>query len=433
MTKKDFIFLIVLVGFAGVRFFFFMPTPLPYDSAVGKNVTVSGVVVDVPDVRENNTRFTIRPSGGESNLLAVSSNILLDKNIEYGDGVEVSGVLETPENFITSSGNEFNYKRYLANKDIYFIIKNANLALSSEGNASKIKKILFRIRDAFMKNINHSIDPPKSDLANGLLLGARGGFNAEIRDEFVSTGTIHIIALSGYNVTIVAEQVMRSLGYLFAQTVSVVIGGVFVVLFVLMAGASATAVRAGLMALIMLFARLTGRMYDAGRALVITALLMIAYDPRVIADISFQLSFIATFGVLYITPKVIGWVRFLPLRFGIREIGATTISATISVLPILLYSTGILSIVSLPTNILILPLLPATMFFAFCAGLFGFVAQVVALPFAFVAHILLSYILGIIHFFASLPFASVTIKSFPLFITLILYALILWWVFFKKP
>ncbi len=432
MTRKEIFILIIILIIAFVRFFFFLPQPLPYDDVVLAEVVVSGVVVDVPDVRENNTRFTIRPNDMESNVLAVVSNFSRGQNIQYGDMVSVRGVLETPENFITSSGNEFNYKRYLANKDIYFIIKNAELNLVSKGNTSNIKRGLFKIRDAFMRNINHVLVSPESDLANGLLLGARGGFDQETRDEFVSTGTIHIIALSGYNVTIVAEQVMRGLGHVFAQTVSIVIGGLFVVLFVVMAGASATAVRAGLMALIMLFARMTGRMYDAGRALVIVALLMVAYDARVVTDISFQLSFIATFGVLFITPKVISWVWFLPSRFGIREIGATTISATISVLPILLYTTGIFSIVSLPTNILILPLIPLTMFFAFCAGLLGFISPIISIPFAYVAHLLLSYILGIIHFSASLPFASFTIKSFPLIITLILYGLIIWWVFKKK-
>jgi competence protein ComEC len=160
---------------------------------------------------------------------------------------------------------------------------------------------------------------------------------------------------------------------------------------------------------------------------------MIAYDSRVLSDISFQLSFIATFGVLYVTPKVIKWVRFLPARFSFRELVATTIAATITVLPILLYSTGILSIVSLPANILILPLIPLTMFVSFIAGALGFISSIIALPFAYIAEILLSYILSVIHFFSGLSFASVTIKSFPLSLVIALYALILWWVFKKKP
>jgi competence protein ComEC len=199
-----------------------------------------------------------------------------------------------------------------------------------------------------------------------------------------------------------------------------------------MTGGQATAIRAGIMATILLFARLTGRTYDAGRTLVIAGLLMLVYDPRTITDISFQLSFIATAGVLFITPKVILWIRFLPNYFKFRELVATTIAATISVLPILLYTTGVLSLVSLPANILILPLIPPTMLFSFLASVLGFISGSLSLMFSYVAHLLLSYILSVIHYFGALPFASVTTRSFPLVITILLYIFLIWWVFRKN-
>jgi len=429
ITIKEIGIVLILICIAIVRFFFFIPDKPDYGDAVGKKVSVQGEIMNVPDVRLYNQRLTIRPINQESNILAV---VPKEFDVSYGDIVKVEGKLETPENFITSSGKEFNYERYLANQDVYFIINNAEIEVVSHDNGSFIKSWLYKFREKFMKNIGKVISPPESDLANGLILGARGGFDTKTRDEFISTGTIHIIALSGYNVTIVAEGAMKVIGLVFASVVGTIFAILVIILFVILAGASATAVRAGIMAVIILFARLTGRTYDAGRALVIAALLMIAYDPRVLTDISFQLSFIATFGVLFITPKVIGWVKFLPMKFGFRELVATTIAATISVLPILLYTTGILSIVSLPVNILILPLIPLTMFFSFLAGVFGFISTIIALPFAYIAHLLLSYIFSIIHFFASLSFASVTIQSFPLLLTLILYGFILWWVFKKR-
>jgi competence protein ComEC len=356
--------------------------------------------------------------------------VVVDRNIDisYGDEVKAKGILETPENFITDSGKEFDYQRYLANQDIYFIIKSDNVEILSHNNGSKLKSVLFNIRNYFIKNIEQVIYPPESDLANGLLLGTRGGFDNDMRNEFISTGTIHIVALSGYNVMIVANSVMRTLGTFLSQTLSTIFGIFFIVLFIIMAGVSATSVRAGIMAVIALFARMTGRTYDAGRALVIAGLLMVTYDPRVLTDISFQLSFIATAGVLFITPKVILWFKFLPMRFGFRELVATTMSANIAVLPILLYSTGVFSVVSLPANILILPFIPITMFFSFLAGTLGFISITLALPFAYIAHLVLSYILSVIHIFASLPFASFNIQSFPLILTLLIYGFLIWWV-----
>lgn len=429
MSKKEIILIFILLIIALVRFLYFIPEKPNYDKVTGEKVELEGIVVDVPDVRIFNQRIVVNPIGQESNVLVV-----IPKEIEvfYGDKIRVLGILETPENFMTSSGREFNYERYLANKDIYFIIKNAEIEIFSNNNLSFIKARLFKLRNSFMDNINRIIVSPKSDLANGLILGARGGFDTEMKDEFISTGTIHIVALSGYNITIVAEGVMKIFGQIFSQTISIVFGIFIIILFIIMTGASATAVRAGVMSFIMLFGRMTGRSYDAGRALIIAGLLMIAYDLRVVTDISFQLSFLATAGVLFVTPKVIGWVKFIPMRFNFRELVATTIAATISVLPILLYSTGVFSLVSLPVNILILPLIPITMLFSFLVGVVGFISPTLSIPFGLIADLFLSYILAMVHFFASLPFASVNIKSFPLLITIILYVLLFWWVFKKK-
>lgn len=429
MTTREIFISILLIGVALVRFYFFLPTPPPYTALVGKEVYLEGLVVDAPDVRAYTTRLIVKPTHQESNIIVVTSK---ESDATYGDEVSITGTLDIPKNFMATSGKEFNYEEYLANQDIYFIVTNAQVSVISSGHGSYIQSLLYRLRDAFIKNIGRVISPPENYLADGLILGSKGGFDESMRAEFITTGTIHIIALSGYNVTIVAESTMKILGLIFARSVGIVVGIIVIILFIFLAGASSTAIRAGIMAVIALFARMTGRTYDAGRALVIAALIMIAYDLRVLTDISFQLSFIATFGVLFVTPKVIMWVRFLPMRFGFRELVATTIAATLTVLPILLYKTGILSIVSLPANILILPFIPITMFFSFIVGLLGFISPIVSYPFAYTAHILLSYILGTIHFFASLSFASITIESFPLILTVVLYGLILWWVFKKK-
>jgi competence protein ComEC len=428
MSKKEIVIIIILICVALVRFFFFTPPPPSYDEAVGKTVTLEGIVNDDPDVRLKNQHLKIKLKDKDINILTIVNRSV---EVSYGDKVKVIGILEEPENFITNSGKEFNYKRYLANQDIYFMIKNADIEIISSGNGSKIKSVLYKLRGSFMRNINSIIPMPESDLANGLVLGARGGFDQETNDEFIATGTIHIIALSGYNVSIVAENVMKFFSLIFSQVVSIICGIVVILLFIIMTGASATAIRAGIMATIMLLGKMTGRNYLAGRALVIAGLLMIANDPRVLVDMSFQLSFIATGGVLFITPKVMNWFKFLPMRFKIRETMATTVAATIAVLPILLYLTGVLSLVSIPANILILLFIPTAMFFIFTTGMTGFISPLLSIPFGFVSYIILLYILSAIHFLGNLSFASVTIQSFPLPLTILIYIFLLWWVFNK--
>lgn len=429
MSKKEILIVLILIAIALVRFFFFIPKSPDYTNVVGESVELVGIVDDDPDIRLRNKQLNIKITDREVNILVFVGR---DEDVNYGDSVKIRGVLEEPENFITNSGKEFNYKRYLANKDIYYMIKNADLEIISTGSGSRLKSLLYKIRESFMRNINNVIPMPESDLANGLILGARGGFDENTKQEFIDTGTIHIIALSGYNVSIVANNVMKFFSLIFSTTVSIILGGFVILLFIIMTGASATAVRAGIMASIMLLGRMTDRKYLAGRALIVAGLLMIAYDPRVIIDMSFQFSFIATGGVLFVTPKIINWFKFLPLRYGIREMVASTVAATISVLPILLYLTGILSLVSLPANFLILLIIPTVMFFIFLTGIFGFILPVVAIIFGYIAYLLLLYILGVIHFLGSLSFASISIQSFPLILTIFIYIFLLFWVFKKE-
>ena len=425
ITKKEIFIIILLSIIAIVRFLFFIPKAPDYKNIIGKSVVVSGIVYTAPDVRLNNQRLNIKLKDKVVNLLIVTSKV---NEVSYGDSIEVRGVLESPENFITSVGKEFNYNRYLANQDIYYIIKNADIKILSHHNGSLVKEYLFSLGDKFMKNITQVIPKPESDLANGLVLGSRGGFDNTMRNEFISTGTIHMIALSGYNVTIVAEGVMKIFGLIFSLSVSIVSGFIVILLFIIMTGTSATAVRAGIMATIALFARMNGRNYEAIRALIIALILMLVYDLRVITDISFELSFLATAGVLFVAPLLMKYFSFIPMRFSLREMVATTLGATISVLPLILYTTGVLSLVSLPANILILPLIPLTMLLVFLTGILGFASYFISLPFAYISNILLQYILYVIHFFSSLSFASVSFQSFPLLLVILLYIFIIYFV-----
>ncbi|MCE9517533.1 ComEC/Rec2 family competence protein, partial [Candidatus Nomurabacteria bacterium] len=324
------------------------------------------------------------------------------------------------------------YVEYLAHRDIYFLIPYAEIEVLSHNHGSFIKKYLFKLNSSFIKNIQYVIPAPESDLADGLLLGARRGFDNETKEEFITTGTIHIVALSGYNISIVAKAIMYIASSFFGLASSSILGVIIIILFVLMSGAGASSVRAGVMAVIALLGRMSGRTYNASRALIIAGLLMIAFDLRVIFDISFQLSFLATFGILFITPKVIKWVMWMPSRFGLREISATTIAAQIAVLPLLLYTTGVFSFVAFPANVLILVFIPIAMLLSFIAGLLVFLSPSIALPFGYLAYVPLTYILKTIHLFAILPFASVTIKSFPLIFTIVLYMFLFYWVFVLK-
>ena len=151
---------------------------------------------------------------------------------------------------------------------------------------------------------------------------------------------------------------------------------------------------------------------------------MLAANPRILVfDPSFQLSFLATLGLLYGAPIAERYLRFITKKFNLREIAAATIATQIFVLPLLLYMTGQLSIAALPVNLLALPAVAPAMLFGFLAGLTAFLGAVIAFPFAIIAYILLAYILALVALFSAIPFAGISISSFSVWAMWVMYAL----------
>jgi competence protein ComEC len=189
-----------------------------------------------------------------------------------------------------------------------------------------------------------------------------------------------------------------------------------------MAGGASTAIRAGIMAILVLIARVTGRTYDVARALTLAGILMMIINPFVLVfDVSFQLSFIATIAVIFFTPKIEKYFQWIPKKFNLRDVVSMTLAAYIFVLPFILYKMGNLSLVALPANILILPFIPLTMLLGFLTGIAGFLFYFLSVPFGYLAYFFLHYELSVISFFASLPFASFNISNFPLSLTIFIY------------
>ncbi len=399
--------------------------PLFLESHVGSKISLEGLVVDDPDVRDSSTKIPVEVTGDdrEKSIILVSTDPY--SSVQYGDAVRISGTLKKPKNFTTDEGKEFDYISYLWKDDIRYVISYGEIEVLSPGNGNPIKEKLFTFKHALIKKFSLLVPYPESGLLGGILLGSKEFLSAELRKEFIATGTIHIVALSGYNVSIVAEAVMLILMFVFSQIVAAIGGILAILLFVLMTGASTTAIRAGIMGVLVLLARITGRPYAIFRALLLAGVIMILVNPRVLVfDVSFQLSFLATLGLIFIAPIIERGFKWIPVSF-FREIVSATIAAQIAVLPFLIYTMGVLSIVSLPINILILPFIPIAMFLGTATGILAFIHQVIAVPFGYLTYGILNFVFKAVHVGSELPFASVTISSFPLWATLVCYVTIL--------
>lgn len=396
--------------------------PLVFVSLLETRVTLEGLVIADPDVREESQRVTIRVSreGVETNILAVAP---LFPEVKYGEKVTVAGRMVRPEPFATDGGREFRYDRFLAKDGVFVIVERASLTVTGtrEGIITQIRGFFADSKNAFLGALASALPEPQASLAGGLVAGGKQGLGEQLLDAFIRSGLVHIVVLSGYNVMIIAEAVMRMLS-VFPRRIAAIGATVTIAAFVLAAGAGAASVRAGVMAGIALFARATYRTYDALRALVVAGLFMLLWNPLLLTDDpGFQLSFIATAGLILGAPIIEKKLSFIKHDF-MREIASSTIAAQIAVLPLLLYQNGLFSLVALPTNLLVLPVVPLAMAFSALAGVAGLVAPTIAPVIGLPAYVLLSYITGTVEFASALPLAAVTVPAFPFWITVLAYA-----------
>lgn len=380
---------------------------------IGTHASFKGVIVADPDMRETSQRLVVEVEheGTKTRVLAVAA---LFPEFRYGERVRVSGVPELSKPFETGEARAFRYDRFLAKDGVFALMPFAQVEFVGprEGAWNVVRGALADMKVEGSTALSAALPEPHASLASGLILGGKQGLGESLLDDFVRSGLVHIVVLSGYNVMLVAQFVLLALG-VFGKRAGALAAALAVGLFVLAAGAGPASVRAGLMASIALYARATGHSYAAFRALVGAALLMLLVSPlTLVYDPGFQLSFLATLGLIFGAPLVERSLAFLRHAL-LRELVASTVAAQVAVLPLLLYQNGVFSLVALPANLLVLPVVPFTMLASFLALVAGAFMPLLAPLFAFPAFALLSYVIGLVQFSANLPLAAVSVPAFP--------------------
>lgn len=375
----------------------------------GKIFSGEAMISKEPEIKEKIQKLIIEPSIHSRHFVSTEGKFLLNTSIyeeyKYGEVLKINCELERPKNFDDS----FDYQMYLAKDGIFYECKKPKIEKLDKNEGNKIYFTLLEVKNKFNKNINRLIPAPESGLLSGLILGGSNQLSKEIKDNFSRTGMTHIVAVSGYNVTIIAEYLMILgifLGLWRPQAFWFAVFGI--ILFVVITGLSASAVRAGLMGILLIWAMKNGRLTNAGNAILFSGGAMLIANPLLLRwDIGFQLSFLATIGIIYLYPFFGNYLVKKHKVFGISEILFLTISAQIFVLPIIIFNFQTLSLISLLANILILPIIPFTMLLGFIAAVTGFIYEPLAVVFSWLAYLPLKYETITINYLASLKYASI--------------------------
>ncbi|MGD8969130.1 MAG: ComEC/Rec2 family competence protein, partial [Anaerolineae bacterium] len=386
-------------------------------------VTLEGVVVGEPDVRDTHTNLRVRaerltlPDGTErevEGLVLVKADRYLER--KHGDRIVVEGLLETPPVY-----ESFSYRDYLARQGVHSLIERAQVSLLAEKQANPLPYHLYAFKRRAQETVADILPEPQAALLTGILLGVETGIPEDLQSDFATTGTTHIIAISGFNMTIIAGLfaglALRLLDR--RRALWVAIAGVGV--YTLLVGAAPSVVRAAMMGLLVLFARYVGRESYAPVSLAAVVIGMTVYNPHTLWDVGFQLSFASTAGLMLYTEPLEGLFERMLARVTTaeraRQIVAlvsesliVTLAAQLTTTPIILHYFGRLSLVTLVSNFLILPVQPGVMIWGGAATLLGLVVPALGRLVGWVAWVFLTYTIEVVRLTAQVPRASVPVQ-----------------------
>ncbi len=262
------------------------------------------------------------------------------------------------------------------------------------GSTGGLLVSLFRVREKWLNIIGRSLPEPMASLAGGILLGVNDRMPYQFYQQLVESGTLHLVAASGYNVSVVAEILLQLVGHFLSRGPAVIVAVGGIVVYVIISGGSASVIRAGIMGSLTLIAYYTGRPAEARRILWVTIWIMLWVNPLLIMQVGFQLSVAATAGLLYIEP----WMRNLKSGL-LQDYLFPTLAATIATMPIIYWHFGRVSWIAPLANVLILPVVPGIMLLSGGLILAGSLSLALGQVVAWVGYVPLWWVVGVIRWF----------------------------------
>jgi competence protein ComEC len=433
-TEQVLLYIVVLITaivFGALRFGVAEDTVMNNGLATlaGEEVTIIGTVVAEPDVRATSMLLTVAV---EDTRVLVRTDRYSD--IAYGDKLEITGQLEVPEAFTTDLGRAFDYPGYLYARGITHTMSFVTPVVVERGEGNPLIN-LYEAKSYFLSQLALVITEPAVALGAGLLLGVQSALGDDLEEAFRTSGIIHIVVLSGYNIMLVVAFVMYVFAYFLPFRARLICGIGAVILFALLVGYAPSVLRASLMAILFLVASLMARPYLILRMLILAGVLMIMWNPYILRyDIGFQLSFMATLGLILVAPHLEMAFTHVSTWFSLRSFLVATMATQVAVAPLLLYHIGEWSLVAVPVNLLVLPMVPVAMLLTFLTGLLAMVSVVLATPFGALAELSLLYIIKAAELAAAIPFAAVAIPPFPGYLVPLSYIFLglLWYRFFYR-
>ena len=396
-----------------------------------EKIKLTGTIIYEPEIRDVTQKLKVRVN--DSFVLVTASRY---PEYHYLDIIRLNGKLKTPAIF-----DEFNYKDYLMKDGIYSVMNFSSIEIiggqSNPSIFSSWQKGLFTIKKTLLESIGAVFSPPESFIMEGIVFGNDKNTPQDLKDAFTVTGLSHVTAVSGSNMVILIEMavfLLLALGFWRQQ--ALVVALFFIWFYIALIGFPVSAIRAVIMGSVLLVAQILGRQNAGARVLVLAATLMIIQNPFLLRyDVSFQLSFLASLGIIYGKPFIDYYIKKITKeRFTFWvDIISVTLASQFFTLPVIMYNFGRLSLVAPITNILVLPIIPWLTMLGFAIAVLGSVSYLLGFVISLPCLVLLAYFLRVITLFDQ-PWSVLEINHFSWIWFLLYYAglVLLLWIFYQK-
>ncbi len=441
-TLTFFLLVILFISIGAIRYQLSQPTIDPsfiaYYNDRPTETIMDGVLVEPPDVRDTYANLRLRLEQlhpvGDDQFIPVNGLLLArvstDTTYNYGDRLRLQGHLETPP-----ENEDFSYRDYLANRGIYSTIAYPSTSLLQQGQGNPIYSALYTFRQHALDVVYSLFPDPEASLLAGILLGVQSGIPQEVQEAFRLTGTSHIIVISGFNITIIAALFTFLFSRLLGERKGAMVSVIAIIFYTLLVGANAAVVRAAILGMLTLLGHQVGRRQVGLNSLAFVAALMAIFTPTVLWDVSFQLSFAATLGIMLYAEPFTQWftnfaARIIPadkadrLAAPVGEYFLLTLAAQLTTLPLMIYYFKRISLTALIANPLILPAQPPLMVLGGLSVLSGMAFKPIGQLLAWAAWPFTAYTIRVVEWLAAIPHGSIPLSQIAFPLILLFYAIL---------
>jgi competence protein ComEC len=445
-----FLLVILFLSIGAIRYQLDQPTIDPsfiaYYNDQSTETIMDGVLVEPPDVRDTFVNLRLRIDQlhqvNEDQFIPVQGLLLVrvstSTSFLYGDRIRLQGHPETPP-----ENEDFSYRDYLANQGIFSYISYPSSSLLQHGEGNPIYFALYAFRQHAIDVVYSLFPDPEASLLAGILLGVQSGIPQDVQDAFRLTGTSHIIVISGFNITIIAGLFTFMFSRLLGERRGAIVAAIGIIFYTLLVGANPAVVRAAILGMLTLLGHQVGRRQVGLNSLAIVGAAMAFVTPTVLWDVSFQLSFAATLGIMLYAEPFTNWfinfaARFIPhdkahrLAGPVGEYFLLTLAAQLTTLPLMIYYFKRISFTSLIANPLILPAQPPLMVLGGLSVLTGMIIKPIGQLLAWATWPFTAYTIRMVEWLSDVPHGSIPLGQIAFPLILLFYA-VLFTLTFARP